>query len=397
MIGKLVVGDSRQILNHEDFIGLRGSIRLIYIDPPYNTRSQKSYRDDIAPEAWKQDMICALEALHCMLARNGAIFISIDDNEYANLKLICDDIFGKENFIGTFITRQAQRSNSRFINITHEYILCFARDKSALPSFAVRRMDIPEQRRIIVEISRRIGEVFTGDARAAEKALRNLVNQYCERHGISWLKNYNCVDSDGRIFFASDLSVPGKPRHVDIDEIDLHLAPLKSRSWASDAKFMELHEKGLLAFRKGRPYCKKFLLDACDNAPSVLNFYSRFGTKDLNKLGLRDLFDTPKPVELVKFLIRMMKLENGDCVLDCFAGSGTTGQAVIEINLEDKKEIDFMLIQRKEKVAENSGISVSCKKYGILPYISEIAKLRLQKVYEKYGMPDCLQIIEYEL
>lgn len=164
------------------------------------------------------------------------------------------------------------------------------------------------------------------------------------------MKNYNCIDDDGSIYFASDLSVPGIPRRVDIDEINLHLAPLKTRAWATEKKFLELHDKGLLVFRNNRPYCKKCLRDARDNAPSVLNFYSRFGSKDLDNLGLHHIFDTPKPAELIKFLIRISNVKSGKYVFDCYAGSGTTAQAVLEVNSEDKKDINYILIQNKERI-----------------------------------------------
>lgn len=396
MTGKFIVGDSREILRQDRLSSLKGRVRLIYIDPPYNTHTSKTYCDNHSSISWKKDIIGVLEDLKDFLSEKGAIFISIDDNEYANLKLACDEIFGQQNFIGTFITRQAQRSNSKFINITHEYIICFAKQKSCLANFSIRRMDIPEQRQMITDIVERVGKAFAGNAKAAKMELSRLINYYCDKNDISWLRNYKNIDSDGRVYFAADLSVPGQPRPVHIEEINLHLEPLKTRSWISDARFVELHDKGLLVFRKGRPYYKKYLTEARDNAPSVLNFYSRFGTRDMARLGLRDLFDTPKPVELVKFLIRIMGLENGDYVLDCFAGSGATGHAVIEINIEDKKEINFILIQRHEKISGNSKSFFSCEEFGIDPFISEVAKLRLKKVYEKYGIVDGLEIEEYE-
>lgn len=394
MKGKLIVGDSREVLRLEENSYLSNAVKVVYIDPPYNTGSDKSYKDKSCASAWRQDMICVLKILKNILAQDGAIFISIDDNEYASLKLLCDGIFGRENFLGTFITRQAQRSNSKFINITHEYILSYAKNKKYLSNFSVRRLEFPEQRQMIEDITGKISASFNGDIKSAETALRRLINYYCERDGISWLKNYNCVDEAGRVYFASDLSMPGKPRSVDIPEIGLRLAPLKSRSWASDAKFVELYGKGLLAFRNGRPYCKKFLVDARDNAPSILNFYSRFGTRDMNRLGLRGLFDTPKPVELIKFLIRLLDLKTGDCVLDCFAGSGTTAQAVVEVNLEDGKDLDFVLVQRRERIKEKSAVYESCLKHGIEPYVSEITRLRIKKVYEKHGIKEELAIME---
>ena len=90
--------------------------------------------------------------LSTFLSDDGVIFISIDDNEQAYLKVLCDNIFGKSNFIGSFITKQAQRSNSKHINIVHEYILCYAKNKNNIKEFSIKRMDILEQRDMIEDI-----------------------------------------------------------------------------------------------------------------------------------------------------------------------------------------------------------------------------------------------------
>ncbi len=369
-------------------------IKLIYIAPPYNTRKSKTYQDNLELCVWENEISTVLMSLYSYLKQDGVIFISIDDNEYAQLKLLCDRIFGRNNFAGTFITRQAQRSNSRLINTVHEYIICYARDITKLPRFSIRRIKIPEQKNMINDIMTKVKSEMPHGIKRAESRLHGLIKDYCRRYSITWLKNYNCVDARGNVYFAADLSVPGMPRAVEIEKIGLHLEPLQTRGWVSDKKFIELHEKKLLVYRNGRPYQKKYLVDAEDNAPSILNFYSRFGTKDLERLGLKDIFDTPKPVELIKFLIRIAGLAKDDYVLDCYGGSGTTGQAVLEINQEDGSDIGFILIQKKEMVAKNSKAFKICLKFHIEPDISEIIKLRLARVCEKLKSGDNIEYIE---
>lgn len=393
---QLIIGDNCAVLNSCLLPTYKDGIKMVYIDPPYNTQTVKSYVDNIDSETWLKAINSVIKALRLLLREDGVLFISIDDSEYANLKLLCDKIFGKVNFIGTFITKQAQRSNSKFINIVHEYVLAYAKDITKIERFTIKRMDIPEQREMINDLLTQVGKEIIFGIKTAENRLHNLIDQYCKQYDITWLKNYNCVDSSGEIYFASDLSVPGTPRTVDIGEINLHLEPLKTRGWVSDKRFIELHKKGLLVFRNKRPYFKKYLKNAEDNVPSILNFYSRHGTRDLNKLGLRDLFDTPKPVELIKFLIRAARVAKGDYVLDCYAGSGTTGQAVLEVNLEDKTDIGFILIQKKEKICKQHKIYESCQRYGIEPDMSAIIKLRLNKVYEKFFIKSKLECIDYE-
>jgi len=275
-------------------------------------------------------------------------------------------------------------------------VLCYAKDIAKIERFAIKRIEIPVQRDMIEDISSQVKRQMLFGIETAENKLHSLIEYYCKKYDITWLKNYNCVDSNGDVYFASDLSVPGTPRPVDIEQINLHLEPLKTRGWVSDKKFVELYKKGLLVFRNNRPYYKKFLKNAEDNAPSILNFYSRYGTNDLNRLGLRGLFDTPKPVELIKFLIRVANVSCGEYVLDCYAGSGTTGQSVIEVNLEDNLDISFILIQRKENICKQNKVYKNCEKYGIQPYVSEITKLRLDNVYKKFNLNNNIEYIDYE-
>lgn len=345
------VGDNLSVMNSAVFAkNVPDKVKMIYIDPPYNTGHSFSYKDKIDGEAWTLFMQERLMKAHELLRDDGCIFISIDDSEYASLKILCDGIFGVSNFIGTFITQQAQRSNAKHINTVHEYILCFAKNKKKLAAFKVRRMDIPEQKKMIDNMYRCITPlVKQGDMEAAQDKLNELIAQNCLEYNITWLKNYCNLDENGRIYFGKDLSTPSKPRTVDIPEIGLHLEPLPTRGWSSDKKLIQLHKNNRLVFKGDRPYEKHYLEEAEDNAPSVLNYYSRQGTKDLKNLGLRNLFDTPKPVELIKFLIRIATKDN-DTILDFFAGSGTTAQAVYETNKEDGRNNRYILIQLDEKV-----------------------------------------------
>ncbi|MDY3669466.1 MAG: DNA methyltransferase, partial [Campylobacter sp.] len=122
----VIIGDNKKILenNIDNFIE---KIKVIYIDPPYNTKRVKSYEDK--KDNWLEEISNTISLSKKFLCKAGVIFISIDDNEFANLKISCDKIFGSENFLGSFITNQAKRSNSKFINITHEYILAYAKNK----------------------------------------------------------------------------------------------------------------------------------------------------------------------------------------------------------------------------------------------------------------------------
>lgn len=391
---EVYVGDNLAIMRSDVFRKYRGLIGLIYIDPPYNTLTSKSYNDKNDSNTWYNFMYKRLAEANELLRDDGVIFISIDDNEYANLKLCCDNIFGAQNFVGTMITKQAQRSNAKLINITHEYILCYAKDKKRLNGFSIRRVDIPEQKQMIKSLQKEIEDIFKESGKkAATEVLGKRIKQICEESGITWLRNYSNIDDNGRIFFAVDLSTPGEPRVVDIPEIGLHLKPLPTRGWATDARFIELYKTNRLVFKNGRPYSVRYLSESKDNIPSILNFYSRQGTHDLKRLGLQDVFDTPKPVEMIKFFIRMTNIRNS-IILDFFGGSGSTGQAVYETNDEDNRQNKYILIQLDEKVDKDSKAFKKCKELGVEPSIDKILEFRLKKFLELRGKTEDFVVIK---
>lgn len=381
----IYIGDNLSVMNSNNFKNTIGNrVDCIYIDPPYNTKRKFSYKDKMDRPAWLLFMEERLSVARNTLKETGIIFLSIDDNEYAYLKVLCDKVFGDENFIGTFITNQSQRSNARHINIVHEYILCYAKKKKKAKEFKIKRILIPEQKLMIETLCSEVKRVFCSEGRiTAHKLLAEKIKQICLNENITWLKNYSSIDENGDIYFAKDLSTPGTPRVVSIPEINLFLEPLPTRGWSSDAKFKSLFYQNNLVFKNGRPYEKHLLVNSEDSAPSVLNYYSRQGTKDLNNLGLRNLFDTPKPVEMIKYLIRISTPMNG-VVLDFFAGSGTTAQAVYETNIEDNALRSYVLIQIDEKMEKSSLAYKTCIKLGIKPVISEAMLYRID-TFLKYS------------
>lgn len=371
---KVYIGDNAKVMGGGNFSQYEGRVSIIYIDPPYNTRTKKSYNDTQDREEWLSFMKIRLLLARRYLNEEGVIFISIDDNEYAYLKMLCDNEFGEKNCLGTFITKQSQRSNSKHINIVHEYILAYAKNKKKCPEFKVKRFDTPEGRHIIEEVQ----EMADGSLSVQE--FRKKLVKYTNDNGYSWLRNYNCInESDGSVYFATDLSTPGKPRTVDIPEIGLHLDPLPTRGWSSDARFIELHNDRRLIFRDGRPYAIHYLSEAEDSAPSILDFYSRQGNEDMKRLGLDGIFDTPKPVNMLKYLLRITGIKEG-IVMDFFAGSGSFCQATEEVNKEDNKNLQCLLIQLDENIAEGTEAYDRCKELGIEPNIPAVLEARLKKV-----------------
>ena len=369
---KVYIGDNAEVMGGDDFSQYEGKVSVIYIDPPYNTKTKKSYNDKQTREEWLSFMKIRLLFARRYLSEEGVIFISIDDNEYAYLKVLCDNEFGEKNCLGTFITKQSQRSNSKHINTVHEYILAYAKNKKKCPEFKVKRIDTPEGKEIIHDIQ------WWANISKTVQEFRKHLNEYAEQKGLSWVRNYNCIDMDGRVYFATDLSTPGKPRTVDIPEIGLHLDPLPTRGWSSDAKFIELHNTGRLIFRDGRPYAIHYLSEAEDSAPSILDFYSRQGNEDMKRLGLDGIFDTPKPVNMLKYLLRITGVKEG-IVMDFFAGSGSFCQATEEVNKEDGKNLQCLLIQLDEDIELKTEAFERCLELGIEPNIPAVLETRLKK------------------
>lgn len=400
---KVLIGDCRTVLSSKSVLDYasydgcgkpelrkEGKVSIVYIDPPYNTGSKLCYNDKRDDDDWEALLEQSIVACRYLLRDDAVIFVSIDDNKYAQLKLLLDNYY---DYLGTFITHQAQRSNAKHVNTTHEYVLCYAKDKIKVKPFSVLRKDNPEESWLIGRIDRAVSVVFNdyynryGVEQAisyARSSLLSLIRHYTLGGENSWLNNYNRVDENGKVFYPVDLSVPGTPRRVDIDEINLHLDPLKTRGWVSDDEFIRLHGEGRLYFRDGRPYRKKYLHEAEMNAQSILPFYSRQGTEDLKRLDLGGLFDNPKPVELIKHLIRLTGIKDG-VVLDFFAGSGSTGQAVIELNACEDYSSNYLLIQKQE-IVRTEKVLAACEKYEVNPFIEDILVHRLKTVYERAGV-----------
>lgn len=382
MVNRIYIGDNKTVLESK-INQLRESIDIIYIDPPYNTIFKKSYKDhQYSNETWKEMMYPRLLLGKEILKKSGVIFISIDDNQYANLKVMCDEIFDEKNFLGVFITKQAQRSNSKHINTVHEYVLTYAKNKKDVPRFETLRIDDIEDGKMIKDIISKVKITFDKEGTdAANIKLKELIKYYCELKNITWLRNYNRISDDGRVFFGKDLSTPSKPRAVNLPEINLVLEPLSTRGWSSDEKFIDLYNRKRLDYRGERPYEIAYLEESKDNVSTILNFYSRQGTNDLNSLGLRDLFDTPKPVNLIKYLINIYPGES-HVICDFFAGSGTTAQAVLELNEDYGYSHEFVLIQSEEKLLEDSAPYIKAVELGLKPQVDDIMIHRINKFVE---------------
>lgn len=338
----LIEGDNYHALSVLNYTH-KGAVDVIYIDPPYNTGNGEGFRyndkivdseDSFRHSKWLSFMGKRLKLAKNLLSKKGVIFISIDNNEFAQLKLLCDDIFEENNFIGSFVWRKkaGAGADSKLIFSQHEYILFYA------------------------------------------KNIRNL-DRFFEPLTEKQKKEYKNPDNDPRGDWApTDLTAPSS----DTDDSRLYevISPTGKKwlkRWSyTKANLQGLMKQNLVWFGKdgnSMPKRKRFLSEKQGLVPrSWIDFcLTSDGKKDFEILFGKDsrLFDYPKPVSLIKHFVRMTSYKNS-VVLDFFVGSGTTGQAVIELNKEDKGNRRFIICTNNENNICSEVCYPKIKKVSIL-------------------------------
>lgn len=311
-------------------IKCKEKVDLIYIDPPYNTKnSNLTYKDNLLRSEWISFMEERLKKAKILMAEKSAIFISIDEYQQAHLKILCDEIFGENNCLGTFIrkTKTITGDNASGINTQHEFLLAYSKNK----------------KNIIL--------------RGPKKSFEKFSNPDNDPDG-DWTAADPSAKSGGETtYFPITNPITGQ---VDY--------PPKGRYWAFSKKTMEEYIKsGKIKFKteiknKQRGFVFKRY------SSTMKSQYMPFGTLDfttndfLNSVATKELrellpdndFSYPKPLNFIKTIIKSFP-ENDITVLDFFAGSGTTGHAVMELNMEDNGKRKFILCNSNENnICENT-------------------------------------------
>ena len=374
---KFSIGNSDNAIIHGDNLlalksllpKFQNKIKCIYIDPPYNTGNENwIYNDNVSDprlqkwlgqvvgkegedltrhDKWLCMMYPRLRLLQKLLANDGAIFISIDDNEQANLKLICDEIFGASNFVAECIVQSnSAKNNAKFISVTHEYLIIYAKNIDKLPTnWRVKKNNIDEFKKRCL---RMVKDGFTTEEIHAELLTLTKYPRFFE------LDHYTYSDKKGP-FRASDLTAPKSQNFYDIlHPITKRPCKTGTRGWAySQSEMQRLISEGRILFGEDEtviPRMKNYLYeDDTSIARSVLFFDTQASTKWIKANNFN--FDFPKPVELLEYVLQIGADKNS-IVLDAFAGSGTTAHAVINLNKQDGGSRRFILIELND-YAEN--------------------------------------------
>ena len=330
-----------------------GKIKLIYIDPPYNTgKDSFGYNDSFNHSAWLTFMRNRLEIAKELLALDGVIFISIDINEQAYLKVLCDEIFGRDNFIGEIIWETATDNNATQISVEHEYVICYAKNKEHQLKWQIKS----EKAQIIQKKYEELKSLHKNKIDAIEKDLRNWLNGLKKSNeiDISGVSHYSYVDDKG-VFYPGN-SANTKPGGYTFDIIHpitkrVCNKPDNGYRWP-ETTFWDADKKGEVLWGEDEnsiPKIKKRL----DTATELLKGYfyedNRRSTKALTKMMGSKVFDNPKSINLLKKIIKFTTKDN-DIVLDFFGGSGSTGEALLEVNKEEKTNRTFIICEQLDYV-----------------------------------------------
>lgn len=331
----------------------QGKIKLIYIDPPYNTgKDSFLYNDSFNHSTWLTFMKNRLEISKQLLSEDGVIFISIDIVEQAYLKVLCDEIFGRENFVGEIIWETATDNNATQISIEHEYVLCYAKNKEIQPTWKITS----DKASHIIEKHKELSKEHGSDTEEIQKQLRAWINSNKKSNDLdlSGVSHYNYVDERG-VFYPGN-SANTKPGGYNFDIIHpLTKKPCKKPNngyrWPEET-FWEADKQGEVLWpssEDGIPKIKKRIETASELLKGYFYEDNRKSTKALAKVMGKKVFDNPKSINLLKKIIKFTTSEN-DFILDFFAGSGSTAQAVSEVNNELGSKRKYILVEQMDYI-----------------------------------------------
>lgn len=380
---KIIKGDNLEALKSL-LPEYQGKIKCIYIDPPYNTGKESwVYNDNVnhpkikkwlgeivgkegddftRHDKWLCMMYPRLKLLYKLLSKDGIIFISIDDNEYHNLKYICDEIFTKANFITNFTWRtDGNFDNQAKIKINHEYVLCYTKNSELFEYPKVVDPNIPK------------------DSKLFKKEIKNTIVKNGLKNPISEISipiGFPC-DIDKGIIKARTTSWPHYKSDAIIVNSKLTNEIIVESGWSSKGIFEKFIKGKFKPVKDSKGQDTTFIISKTgaiesiksrEQASHVVSSLFNMGStqnmsSDLKKMGID--FDYPKSLTLIEYLISIVNGEDF-IVLDSFAGSGTTAHAVLNLNKRDGRNRKFIAIE-------------------MMDYVETITSMRVKQVIKGYS------------
>lgn len=389
------------LINSENFQALellqekyREMVRGMYYDPPYNTKSNEFiYKDSFRHSSWMSMMENRLALSSNLLNKYGAIMVSCDENENTNLKTVLNDVFSEENFLTDIIWQGGGKNDQKYFSISHEYIQLFLKNKLFMDSTDIRWLERKENIDLIYATFEKIKKQYPNDMKMQEKALKDWYKSLPDGEPAKRQKHFNRVEARG-IFFPDNISKPENGYYYDV------IHPVTGKPCKKPKggwRFVEETMKQQLAddrvfFGKDEttvPCRKSFLKETEYESPStVIYLDNRVSTTLIKNLfNNKKVFNNPKYYLLIGRLLRLIG-DTESMFMDAFAGSGTTGHAVINLNREDNGNRKYILCEMAE-------------------YFNSVTKPRIEKVIysedwkdgkpvSRKGISQCFKYIRLE-
>ena len=406
-----IEGDNLEVLKLLQTAYYR-KVKMIYIDPPYNTGNDFVYADDFAdpmarykevtqqttksnPETmgryhtnWLNMMYPRLRLAANLLRDDGVIFISIDDNEVTNLRKICDEVLGEENYVATLVYDKNRKNDAKYFSVGHEYMLVYFKSAATINElgliFRANKEGIDEVKK---EFDR-LRKLYNDDWDKVNEGLKTLYASWDKDDERKPLARFTKVDEYGPYRDDGNISWPGGggPRYDVIHPVTGKPCKVPSRGWVypNPQRMQEEIDRGRVVFGKDDTTTPKISTNLFVQDKEVLRSvhfsYAQTIAQEFNKMfdGVR-IFENPKSVDDLKKLVEYVtSKDDNDIILDFFSGSATTAHAVMQLNAEDGGSRRFICVQLPELCDEKS----EAYKAGY-KNICEIGKERIRRAGDK--------------
>ena len=406
-----IEGDNLEVLKLLQTAYYR-KVKMIYIDPPYNTGNDFVYADDFAdpmarykevtqqttksnPETmgryhtnWLNMMYPRLRLAANLLRDDGVIFISIDDAELYNLKKICDEVFGEENYVATLVYDKNRKNDAKYFSVGHEYMLVYFKSAATIYEMGIVLRATKEGIDEVKEEFQRLRTLYNDDWAKVNEGLKALYASWPADDPRKSLARFTRVDEKGPYRDDGNINWPGGggPMYDVIHPITGKICkkPVSGWRYPTPERLQEEIAKGHVVFGKDEttvPRVRMNLFEADKEVLRSVHFsYAQTATNEFVKIfdGKR-VFENPKSVDDIKKLVEYITAKtDGDIILDFFSGSATTAHAVMQLNAEDGGNRRFILVQLPELCNEKSE---ACK--AGYKNICEIGKERIRRAGKK--------------
>lgn len=412
-----IEGDNLEVLKllQESYLG---KVKMIYIDPPYNTGNDFIYADDFMRSQEEENAQmgmydedenrlfkntdtngrfhsdwCSMIYSRLMLARNlltedGVIFISIDDAEVENLRKICDEVLGASNFVACLVYDKNRKNDAKYFSVGHEYMLVYFKNARYIYECQIIFREPKEGVEEVKAEFLRLRKCYGDDWTAVGEGLKKLYASWSKDDERKPLARFTKVDEHGPYRDDGNISWPGGggPKYEVIHPVTGKPCKCPDAGWRfpSIKRMQEEIEAGRVVFGSDEttlPRIRRNLFDYDAQVMRSVHFsYAQTATLEFNKIfdGLR-VFENPKGITDIKDLTRYITADSKDCIiLDFFSGSATTAHAVMQLNAEDGGHRKFIMVQLPEQCDEKS----EAYKAGYKT-ICEIGKERIRRAGEK--------------